>query len=49
MAHDMRKEMSKLLQADDVKGPASQKNTQVNVFGDGSYGKLMGRLFGDEK
>ena len=49
MAHKMRLDMSKLLQAEQPTGPASQKNTQVNVFGDGSYGKLMGRLFGDEK
>lgn len=49
LAHKMRLDMSKFLQNEESSGPSSQKNTQVNVFGDGSYGKLMGRLFGDEK
>jgi hypothetical protein len=47
MAHKMRLDMSKLLQADTPTGPSNQKNTQVNVFGDGSYGKLMQHLFKD--
>ena len=45
LAHKMRMDMSKLLQADTVKeGPTTQKNTQVNVYGEGSYGKLMEKL-----
>ena len=45
MVHKMRMEMSRLLQAD-VKNdaPASQRNTQVNVFGEGKYGALMEKL-----
>jgi Asp-tRNA(Asn)/Glu-tRNA(Gln) amidotransferase C subunit len=45
MAHKMRMDMSRLLQAD-VKNnaPASQKNTQVNVFGEGKYGALIEKL-----
>ena len=45
LAHKMRMDMSKLIQADTVKdGPAVVKNTQVNVYGDGAYGKLMEKL-----
>jgi len=45
LAHKMRMDMSKLLQADiEKKGPGVQKNTQVNVYGEGSYGKLMEKL-----
>jgi hypothetical protein len=45
MVHKMRMEMSRLLQADTAKAaPASQKNTQVNVFGEGKYGALMEKL-----
>ncbi len=45
LAHKMRMDMSKLLQADIEKsGPAIQKNTQVNVYGEGNYGKLMEKL-----
>ena len=40
----MRMDMSKLLQADNKEGPSTQKNTQVNVYGEGSYGKLMEKL-----
>ena len=49
MAHKMRMDMSRLLQAD-VKNnaPANQKNTQVNVFGEGNYGALLGKLLGNE-
>jgi len=45
IAHKMRMDMSKLLQVDvKADGPGVQKNTQVNVFGEGSYGKLMEKL-----
>lgn len=43
LAHTMSLDRSKLLQADKP-GPATQKNTQVNVYGEGSYGKLMDKL-----
>jgi hypothetical protein len=45
MIHKMRMEMSRLLQAD-IKNdaPVHQKNTQVNVFGEGKYGALMEKL-----
>lgn len=47
LAHKMRMDMSKLLQADTGKGgPGSVKQTQVNVYGEGSYGKLMEKLLG---
>jgi len=45
LAHKMRMDMSKLLQADVEKvGPSSLKQTQVNVYGSGNYGKLMEKL-----
>ena len=45
MVHKMRMDMSRLLQADTKNdAPASQKNTQVNVFGEGKYGALMEKL-----
>jgi hypothetical protein len=45
MAHKMRLDMSKLLQADVEKGgPGINKNTQVNIYGEGNYGKLMQKL-----
>lgn len=45
LAHKMRMDMSKLLQADAPKEGASfNKNTQVNVYGEGNYGKLMEKL-----
>lgn len=44
LAHKMRMDMSKLLQADNTGNAVNQKNTQVNVYGDGSYGKLMEKL-----
>jgi hypothetical protein len=48
MAHKMRMDMSKLLQADIAKdAPATQKNTQVNVFGEGKYGALIEKLLKD--
>ena len=48
MAHKMRMDMSRLLQADTAKsGPATQKNTQVNVFGEGKYGALIEKLLKD--
>ena len=47
LAHKMRMDMSKLLQADIPKaGPTTQFNTQVNQYGEGSYGKLMEKLIG---
>ena len=48
MAHKMRMDMSKLLQADTKdSGPTTQKNTQVNVFGEGKYGQLIEKLLKD--
>jgi hypothetical protein len=45
LAHKVRLDMSKLLQADTLKaGPGTVKQTQVNVFGEGSYAKLMEKL-----
>lgn len=44
LAHKMQMDMSKLLQNDTDKGPGIQKNTQVNIYGKGSYGKLMEKL-----
>ena len=45
MAHKMRMDMSRLLQADTKNNaPLTQKNTQVNVFGEGKYGALMEKL-----
>lgn len=45
LAHKVRLDMSKLLQADTLKqGPGTLKQTQVNVYGEGSYGKLMEKL-----
>jgi len=44
MAHKFRMDMSKLLQADVSKEVGLTKNTQVNVYGEGSYGKLMEKL-----
>jgi len=44
LAHKMRMDMSKLLQADTTKdGPSSLKQT-LNVYGNDSYGKLMQKL-----
>ena len=44
LAHKMRLDMSNLLQKDVAKGEGVTKNTQVNVYGEGSYGKLMEKL-----
>ena len=45
LAHKMRMDMSKLLQADTEKSaPGTIKQTQVNVYGEGNYGKLMEKL-----
>jgi len=45
LAHKMRMDMSKLLQADVAKeAPNKLNQTQVNVYGDGNYGKLMEKL-----
>ena len=44
LAHKMRMDMSNLLQKDVIKETGVQKNTQVNVYGDGNYGKLMEKL-----
>jgi hypothetical protein len=50
MAHKMRMEMSRLLQADTAKqAPSNQRNTQVNVFGEGNYGALLGKLLKEDK
>ena len=43
LAHKMRMDMSNLLQKDLPKYEVT-KNTQVNVYGEGSYGKLMEKL-----
>jgi len=43
--HKMRMDMSKLLQADVEKGgTGAVRNTQVNVYGEGNYAKLMEKL-----
>lgn len=48
MAHKMRMEMSRLFQADIAKAaPTTQRNTQVNVFGEGKYGALIEKLLKD--
>jgi len=48
LAHKMRLDMSKLLQTDMASnGPTSLKQTQVNVYGPGNYGKLMEKLIGN--
>jgi len=45
MHHKMRLEMSRLLQTDVDKGAVGNtRNTQVNVYGPGNYGKLMKKL-----
>jgi hypothetical protein len=44
LAHKMRMDMAKLLQADTKSGVATVNNTQINAYGKGSYGKLMQRL-----
>jgi hypothetical protein len=45
LAHKMRMDMSKLLQADTLKDkPGNVRQTQVNVYGEGNYGKLMEKL-----
>ena len=44
LAHKMQNDMQKILQADMPKGPGVVKQTQVNVYGEGSYGKLMEKL-----
>ena len=44
LAYKMQMDMAKLLQNDTDKGPGVQRNTQVNVYGKGSYGKLMEKL-----
>lgn len=43
LAHKMRKEMTEIIQKD-VVAPTVQKNTQVNVYGEGNYAKLMEKL-----
>jgi len=44
MHHKMRMDMSRLLQADGVDKTSNTRNTQVNVYGEGNYGKLMEKL-----
>jgi hypothetical protein len=43
LAHKFRMDMSNLIQKDTA-GPVTQTNNQVNVYGEGSYGKLMEKL-----
>ena len=43
LAHKMRKEMAEIIQKD-VVAPNVQKNTQVNLYGEGNYAKLMEKL-----
>lgn len=45
LAHRMQSDMAKLLQLDIAKpSGGNTKNTQVNIYGEGSYGKLMEKL-----
>lgn len=45
LAHKMRMDMSKLLQGEESKNlPGNVRQTQVNVYGEGNYGKLMEKL-----
>lgn len=45
LAHKMRQDMVKFLQEDTkLSGPVTQKNTQVNIYGEGAYGDLMKKL-----
>lgn len=45
MAFKMRESSSKLIQQDSKEAaPVQQTNNNLNVFGEGSYGKLMERL-----
>jgi len=44
LSHKMRMDMSNLLQKDTVKLEGNTKNTQVNVYGEGNYGRLMEKL-----
>jgi hypothetical protein len=44
LAHKMRLDMSNLLQRETTPVGINQKNTQVNVYGEGNYGKLMEKL-----
>lgn len=46
LAHKMRMDMSNLIQKDTIKDAGVTKNTQVNVYGEGNYGKLMEKLIG---
>jgi hypothetical protein len=44
LAHRMQQDMAKLLQNDTKGAPTIQKNTQVNMYGEGKYGELMDKL-----
>lgn len=46
LAHKMRVDMANILQKDNPakQGPVTQSNTQVNVYGEGAYGRLMEKL-----
>jgi hypothetical protein len=44
LAHKMQIDMNKMLQNESDKGPKVQKNTQINNYGEGNYGKLMDKL-----
>ncbi len=44
LAHKMRKDMAEILHKEAAPSKEITKNTQVNVYGEGSYGKLMEKL-----
>lgn len=50
LAHKMSTDMAKLrLTSDGAGTPTTQRNQQINVYGDGQYGKLMEQLLKDTK
>ena len=44
LAHKMRTDMVTILQKSEVKEIGNVRNTQVNVYGEGAYGRLMEKL-----
>ena len=48
MAYKMQSDFVEKLQKDNPKPttPGNQSNTQVNIYGEGSYGQLMQKLIG---
>ena len=46
LAHKMRTDMVNILQKSEIKADSHIKNTQVNVYGEGAYGRLMEKLIG---